>query len=153
MDHTYEKEYSARGSIFLDKSVNLSLPSSNFLIYGHRNKSGEMFEDLLKYEQISFYQEHKIINFTTLDEDIEYEILSVFRSRVYYQSEKNVFRYYYFINATNEHEYNKFISDAKAASLYDTGIMAKYNEQLLTLSTCAYHTEDGRFAIVAKKKT
>ena len=32
-------------------------------------------------------------------EDAEYEIISVFLSRVYYKSETNVFRYYYFVNA------------------------------------------------------
>lgn len=152
LNHSYDKKYSARGSIFLDKDVSFSPSSSNFLIYGHRNKSGAMFENLLNYEKESFFQSHKIINFTTLEEEAEYEIVATFRSRVYYKSEKNVFRYYYFINANNENEYNEFISNAKSASLYDTGITAKYNEQLITLSTCAYHTEDGRFAVVAKKK-
>ena len=46
---------------------------------------------------------------------------------------------------------NDFVNNAKKASLYDTGITAKYGEQLLTLSTCSYHTKNGRFVIVAKK--
>ena len=77
--------------------------------------------------------------------------MSVFYSRVYYKNEKNVFRYYYFVNAENEQEYNDFVNNAKKASIYDTGITAEYGEQLLTLSTCSYHTEDGRFVVVAKK--
>lgn len=153
LDHTYKKEYSLRGSLFLDKDTDINPSSDNFLIYGHRNKNGAMFENLLKYENQNFYKTHKIIYLTTLSEDSEYEILAVFRSKVYYKSDKNVFRYYYFVNAKNEKEYNDFVSNAKSASLYDTGIDAKYGEQLLTLSTCAYHTEDGRFAVVAKKKT
>lgn len=153
LDHTYKKTYSSRGSIFLDKDVSFEKPSDNFLIYGHRSKSGTMFEGLLEYENESFYQEHKIINFSTLQEDSEYEILAVFRSRVYNKSDTNVFRYYFFINAENESEYNNFVLNSKKASLYDTDVNASYGEQLLTLSTCAYHTEDGRFVIVAKKKT
>ena len=43
------------------------------------------------------------------------------------------------------------MEDAKKASLYDTGKTAEYGDQLITLSTCAYHTEDGRFAVVARK--
>lgn len=151
LDHTYKKTYSARGSIFLDKDVNFEKPSNNFLIYGHRSKSGAMFEGLLKYENESFYKEHKIINFSTLKEEAEYEILAVFRSKVYNKSDTNVFRYYFFINAENETEYNNFVENAKKASLYDTGVNASYGEQLLTLSTCAYHTEDGRFVVVAEK--
>ncbi|MCI8620683.1 MAG: class B sortase [Clostridia bacterium] len=152
LDHTYKKEYSARGSIFLDKDVSFDRPSDNFLIYGHRNKNGAMFEDLLQYEKEAFYKEHKTINFTTLKEDAEYEILAAFRSRVYYKHEKNVFRYYFFINAENEAAFNDYVACSKRDSMYKTGVDAKYGDQLLTLSTCAYHTEDGRFAIVAKKK-
>lgn len=151
LDHTYKKTYSSRGSIFLDKDVSFEVPSSNFLIYGHRSKNGAMFEGLLQYENESFYQNHKIINFCTLKEDSEYEILAVFRSKVYNKSDTNVFRYYFFINAESETEYNDFVANAKKASLYDTGVNASYGEQLLTLSTCAYHTEDGRFVVVAKK--
>ena len=151
MTHTYKKEYSSDGSIFLDKDYDWDLPSSNLLIYGHNNRNGNMFEDLLKYEDESYYKEHPTIEFTTLDEDCEYEIISVFKSRVYYKSEQNVFRYYFFINAENEEEYNYYVEESKKASLYDTGKIAEYGEQLLTLSTCEYSQEDGRFVIVARK--
>ena len=151
MTHTYKKEYSSDGSIFLDKDYDWNIPSSNLLIYGHNNKNSNMFQDLLKYEDESYYKEHPIIEFTTLDEDCNYEIIAVFKSRVYYKSEKNVFRYYYFINAENEEDYNYYVEESKKASLYDTEKTATYGDQLITLSTCEYSQEDGRFAIVAKK--
>lgn len=110
-----------------------------------------MFEDLIKYKEQSFYEEHKQIRFTTEKEDCMYEIISVFLSKVYYQSDTNVFRYYYFVNAKNEQEYNEFINNAKKISLYDTGVTAEYGEQLITLSTCEYSQENGRLAVVAKK--
>lgn len=151
MTHTYNKQYSSDGSIFLDKNFQWEPQSSNFLIYGHNNKNGNMFQDLLQYKDENYYKEHQRIRLTTEKEDKEYEILSAFISRVYYKNEENVFRYYYFINAESQEEYNKFIEESKKASLYDTGITAEYGEQLLTLSTCEYSQEDGRFAIVAKK--
>lgn len=151
MKHTYTKEYSNDGSIFLDKSYDWNLPSTNLLLYGHNNKNGNMFQDLLKYKDEGFYKEHPTIRFTTVNEDCQYEIISAFLSRVYYQDEQNVFRYYYFINANNETEYNNYVEESKKASLYDTGKSATYGEQLLTLSTCEYSQEDGRFAVVAKK--
>lgn len=151
MKHTYKKEYSKDGSIFLDKDYNWNLPSSNLLIYGHNNKNGNMFQDLLKYENESYYKEHPTIRFTTTAEDCEYEIISVFKSRVYYKSEKDVFRYYYFINAEIEADYNNYVEESKKVSLYDTGKTATYGEQLLTLSTCEYSQQDGRFVIVARK--
>ena len=91
MTHNYKKETSKRGSLFLDKDYDWSIPSSNLLIYGHNNsKDGSMFADLLKYKKKSFYEEHPTIKFTTDTEDAEYDIIAVFLSRVYYKSEKNV---------------------------------------------------------------
>ena len=117
MNHNYKKEEQKGGSIFLDKDYDWSIPSSNLLIYGHNLNNGTMFEELLKYENQEYYTEHPIIRFTTIEEDAKYEIISVFKSRVYYKSEKNVFRYYFFINAENEQEYNEYVQNAKAASL------------------------------------
>lgn len=151
LTHNYKKEKASTGSIFLDKDFDLINGSSNYLIYGHRNKSGLMFEDLMKYAKEDFYKEHTKIRFTTNKDDSVYEILSVFYSRVYYKNEQNVFRYYYFVNANNEQEYSDFVNNAKKVSLYDTGVTAKYGDQLLTLSTCEYSQEDGRFAVVCKK--
>lgn len=151
-NHNYKKEENTYGSIFLDKDYDWSIPSSNLLMYGHNLQDGSLFHDILNYKDESYYKEHPIIRFTTKNDDSEYEIISAFYSRVYYKSEQNVFRYYYFIDAKNENEYNEFVENAKKASIYETGKTAKYGDQLITLSTCSYHTEDGRFAIVARKK-
>lgn len=151
MYRNYKKNNSKDGSIFLDKEVDLNLPSTNFLLYGHNNENGKMFSELLNYKKESFYKEHPTITFITNAEEAEYEIIAVFLSKVYYKTDKNVFRYYYFINAETVMDYEYFIINSKNASLYDTGKTAKYGDQLLTLSTCSYHVEDGRFAVVAKK--
>lgn len=152
MTHNYKKQKSKNGSIFLTKDYDWSIPSSNLLIYGHNLNNGTMFQELLKYSKEEFYKEHPIIRFTTNKEDAEYEIISAFKSRVYYKTEKNVFRYYFFVNANSEAEYNEFVQNAKKASLYDIDKTAKFGNQLITLSTCSYHVEDGRFAVVGRKK-
>ena len=151
VNRNYKKEKASGGSLFLDKDFDLDKPSTNYLIYGHRMKNGTMFEDLMKYANEDFYKGHPTIKFTTNEEEGEYEIIAVFYSRVYYKSEKDVFRYYYFINAENEKEFNDYIENSKKASIYDTGKTAEYGDQLMTLSTCEYSQEDGRFAVVAKK--
>ena len=151
LTHNYKKEKSSTGSLFLDKDFDLINGSSNYLIYGHRSKQGLMFEDLMKYAKKDFYQDHTTIKFTTPTEDATYEIISVFYSRVYYKSEKDVFRYYYFVNSEDEQEYNEFVNNAKKSSIYDIEATAQYGDQLLTLSTCEYSQEDGRFAVVARK--
>ena len=152
MTHNYKKEKSKNGSIFLDTNYNWNIPSNNLLIYGHNLGNGMMFQELLKYEKESFYQEHPVIRFTTAEEDAEYEIISAFKSRVYHKSEKNVFRYYFFLNNESEEEYNQFVKNAKNASIYPIDTTENYGNQLITLSTCSYYVEDGRFAVVGRKR-
>lgn len=151
LTHNYKHEEVGGGSIFLDKDYDFSKPSENLLIYGHRNTKGLMFEDLINYKNEEYYHQHPIIRFTTTEEDKEYEIIAAFNSRVYYQDETDVFRYYYFVNAENETDYNNYINECKKASIYDTGKSATYGDQLLTLSTCDYSQKNGRFAVVAKE--
>ena len=136
---------------FLDARYNFKLPSTNLLIYGHNNQNGKMFSQLDRYKDKKFYKAHTKIRYTTIEDEIEFEIIAVFYSRVYYQYEQDVFRYYYFIDANDENEYNHYISNCKKSSIYNIEKTAKYNEQLLTLSTCSYHTKNGRFVVVARK--
>ena len=61
-------------------------------------------------------------------------------------------RYYQYANLSDEADFAAYVEQVQKAALYDTGVKAQYGEQLLTLSTCSYHTDDGRFVVVAKKQ-
>jgi len=120
------------------------------MIYGHNMKSDAMFSSLTKYKNKEYYLAHPIIQFDTIYEEFEYEIIAVVLSKVFKKTD-NTFKFYQFVQADTEAEYDKFIENMKQLSVYDTGIDACYGEQLLTLVTCSYHTENGRIAILAKK--
>ncbi len=61
------------------------------------------------------------------------------------------FRYYYFTDLTYKEDYDYYVENVKKNSIYDTGVSAEWGDELLTLSTCSYHTANGRFVIVAKR--
>lgn len=123
---------------------------TNFIIYGHYMGDKTMFGTLDSYLKESFFLEHPTISFDTLYEERTYEIMAVFRSKVYY-SEEDVFKYYQFYEAETEEEFDYFYENVKELSLYDTGVTAVFGDTFLTLSTCSYHVEDGRFVVVAKR--
>lgn len=123
---------------------------TNFIIYGHNMRDGSMFGDLDLYKQESYYLEHPLISFDTLYDEYTYEIIAVFLSRVY-NSDDEVFKYYQFYEADTEEEFDYFYKNIKELSLYDTGVTAEFGDVFLTLSTCAYHVDDGRFVVVAKR--
>jgi sortase B len=146
----FDKQESKQGCIFIDKHATLEPRDTNLLFHGHNMKDGSMFRTLLEYKKESYWKEHPIIHFDTLYERGEYEIVSVLLSKVYKTSDK-VFKYYQFYNAESEAEFDAYIANVKAMALYDTGVEAQYGDELITLSTCEYSTENGRIAIVARK--
>ena len=150
LDHGFNKEKSKSGVPFIDERCTIDPFGTNTIIYGHHMKDGSMFASLLNYEDQDFYKSHPSIQFSTLYEHREYQIIAVFKSKTYYTTDK-AFKHYNFLNAKNEADFNDYISHIKALSLYDTGVSAKYGDALITLITCSYHTENGQFVVVAKK--
>ncbi len=150
LDHNLNQEYDKNGTIFMDKDCDVLKPSTNYILYGHHMKNGRMFGQLDLYQKESYYKEHPYISFDTIYEKGTYQVMYVFRSRVYKESEI-VFKYYQFIDANSEQEFDSYMKEMADMSLYDTGVTAEYGDQLLTLSTCDYRETDGRFVVVAKK--
>ena len=150
LDHNMNQEYDKNGTIFMDKDCDVLRPSTNYILYGHHMKSGQMFGQLDLYKKKSYYEEHPYINFDTIYEKGTYQVMYVFRSKVYKETEI-VFKYYQFIDANSEQEFDSYMKEMAELSLYDTGVTAEYGDQLLTLSTCDYQETDGRFVVVAKK--
>lgn len=143
-------QYSFVGTPFLDHRSHLEPATDNWMIYAHNTLDDFMFSSLLSYRDPQFYESHSLIHFDLIDQLQSFEILAVFESQVY-ESNQDVFKYYQFFDAANQQEFDTFVSNVKALSLYDTGIEAHFGDQLLTLSTCRYEVKDGRFVIVAKK--
>ena len=130
--------------------ANGTAPATNLIIHGHTMKSGEMFGNLQLYADAEYGAGHRIIRFDSLYEEREYELIAVFYSQVYYESD-NVFKYYKFFQADTQEEFDDWYENIKELSLYDTGVTAQLGDEFITLSSCAYHVEDGRFVVVGKR--
>ena len=71
-------------------------------------------------------------------------------SQVYRKTDQ-VFKFYKFFQADTPEEFDDFYNNIKQLSQYDTGVTAQFGDHFLTLSTCVYHVEQGRFVVVAKE--
>ncbi len=138
------------GCLILDTDSSLDPLSTNLIIHGHNMKSGAMFGNLTDYESEEYYQEHKNIILYTKECQRNYEVIAVFRSQVYKKTDQ-VFKFYKFFQADTQEEFDDFYQNIKALSLYDTGVTAQFGDNFITLSTCVYHVERGRFVVVAKE--
>lgn len=152
LERDFEGNEDKAGCLLLDTDSPLygENPTTNLIIHGHNMKAGTMFGGLMQYEDENYCTEHKHMEIYTRTDKREYEVISVFYSQVYYPTDM-VFKYYNFFQADNELEFNYFYDNIKEMSMYDTGVTAELGDHFLTLSTCAYHVEDGRFVVVAKE--
>ncbi len=151
IDKDFYGNYDKAGCLLLDTDSSLTQEgTTNLIIHGHNMKAGTMFGELEKYQDADYGAEHKCIVLYTEQEKREYEVISAFYSQVYYVTDQ-VFKYYNFFEADTEAEFNDFYDNIKKMSLYDTGVTAELGDNFITLSTCSYHVEDGRFVVVAKE--
>lgn len=138
------------GCLILDTDSCVDPLTTNLIIHGHNMKSGAMFGHLTDYRQETFYQEHKDIILYTEECQRNYEVIAVFPSQVFRKSD-DVFKFYQFFQADTQEEFDDFYNNIKEMSLYDTGVTAEFGDHFITLSTCVYHVETGRFVVVAKE--
>ena len=102
------------------------------------------------YQDKEYGLSHNIICFDSLYEKREYELIAVFYSQVYYESDE-VFKFYKFFQADTQEEFDDWYHNIMELSLYDTGVTAAFGDEFITLSSCAYHVEDGRFVVVGRR--
>ena len=138
------------GSLILDTDSSLNPLTTNLIIHGHNMRSGAMFGTLTDYEDPEYCKQHNIITLYTEECERRYEVIAVFRSQVYRKKDQ-VFKFYKFFQADTQEEFDDFYNNIKALSLYDTGVTAQFGDRFITLSTCVYHVEQGRFVVVAKE--
>lgn len=147
------------GTVFADYRVKITKDSQpdNTILYGHNMREGTFFADVLKYRKLSYYQEHPIVTFDTLNGEGTYKILGAFFAdplddRGSTEFEQNYHNRQAF---SSEEDFNAFISDVRTHSVLDIpGVDAQYGDKLLTLSTCGSNWrdfKDSRFVVVARK--
>lgn len=147
--HDFNKEYSVYGVPYLDEKTTLgaNAESENLIIYGHNMKTGTIFGCLTGYKKADYYAEHPYIEFDTVYGDAKYEVFAAFAIDVVSDTS---FVYNQYVDL-DEDSYNAYLDEVLARSAVDTGIRPGYGEQLLTLSTCEYSSDNGRFVVVARR--
>ena len=148
LDRNFHREASRYGTLFVDARCSLRPRSANVIIYGHHMQDGSMFGELIQYGDRDFYDQHRIIRFDTLYGKGEYEIISVFRADA---GDPGVLEFFAFIDADDAAGFDSRIAYLKSVSMYEIEATAQFGDQLITLATCEYSTEDGRLVVVAKE--
>ena len=131
----------------------LFLVSGFFLIryYVQINRSEKVYQELSQIKQEALVQAEEkapVSDSGGKQEHHKYQIVSVFTIA---SSEDSDFPYHLFVDAGDDGEFDRFVTSAKAYSLYETGVTAQPGDKLITLSTCEGYGNLGRLVVVAKR--
>ena len=151
MDHDFYGQYSQAGSIFLDARNGMYMDDSAMLIYGHNMRSGEMFGDLDAYRETKYLCKYPIISLQSAweSEPRQYVLISLFDASMN-KSDPSYIRIVRTAFETDE-EKQAFIDEMRARSIYKIPLEADAGDQLLTLVTCSYSHDNGRFLLFARQ--
>ena len=141
----FEKKHSMAGTPFLDGHTNLK-KSKHMIFYGHHMKDGTMFNNLLNYDDPEYAKAHD-----TIEVDYVNGGKKTYRVFAYGKTDalKKGFNVYDYVNIQNKGDFNAYIKGVKSMTKKDTGITPKWGDNIITLSTCSYHSEEGRYVVVA----
>ena len=151
LHHGFDKKLDEVGIPFMGPYC--TKDSMNVLIHGHNMRDVSQFGYIWNYQYPEFQKKNPTIDFKTLtDENGSYEVMAVFFAPEYGEGTENVFWWYRYTGDMNKNQFDYFVQNAKALSLYDTGVTAEYGDKLITLETCASSKDSTRLVVVARKK-
>ena len=130
------------GAIFVDMRNSNDFSDKNTFIYGHHlNVGGEMFSELLKYENESFCKKHQ--NFYIYTPDGKVRTYKVFSAGVVKDTADN-----YKLDYATDADYEAYLKLCEESSNYkveDVELTAQ--SQIVSLSTCTNVRDDERFLV------
>lgn len=108
--------------------------------------NGTMFGTLDNYADEGFAEQHRYIEFDTSDENRVYRVFAAFRTTLGSEDE---FAYYDKVGKLTYEDYKALVDGIKDASVMYIGECPAKKTQIIMLSTCSYHADNGRFAVAA----
>ena len=107
------------------------------------------FGNIWNYRDKSFRDRHPVIDFRTIhDSEGSYEVMAIFFAPVYPEEKTGVFKWYQYAGDMNKAQFEYYVDNVRALSLYDTGVTAEYGDRLITLETCANSHDSTRLVVV-----
>ncbi len=137
---SFNGEAADAGCIFMDFEGQKDLRGYNNILYGHNMKNGSMFRDVVRYRDEEYFKEHQYFEIYTPTETIHLKAVSCY----YIQDAPEVRRTRFHDDA----EFDAFVHRMLEPCQY-AQMPGKHVENLYTLVTCSYETEDARTVLFA----
>lgn len=142
IEHLHNGEFNLNGAIFVDCREKSDFTEKNTIIYGHNMNDGSMFASLRNYRDAAYYPEHPCLYISTPDKYYRVDIVAGLITEPT--------SYIYAFEFEEEEQFLAYIESAKADSTFESPVEVDVDDQIVTLSTCTYEIDDGRYVIIGK---
>ena len=142
LDHIPGEITNANGTIFIDCRNASDFSDTNTCIYGHNMNDGSMFASLRNYRDESYYPQHPVIYLSTPEFNYRLDLIAGFIT------EPTSFAYA--MNFDSPEQFLSQIQLIKDLSTFKSDVEVKETDKIVTLSTCTYERDDGRYVVVGK---
>ena len=134
--------YNACGSVFMDFRNDAGLTDRNTFIYGHNMQNGAMFASLCDYTGQAYYEAHPELVLITPEGSWSLQVFSGYVT----QGDSEIYR----LDLEEEDEFSSYLELIRGKSNFRSEVPVTPQDQIITLSTCAYDYEDARFVLHCK---
>lgn len=141
LNHTWKKDFSSVGAIFMDKQNDPEFGDFHTLLYGHNMKNGSMFGCLRSYRSADFWKAHPAVYVVDKNGVHQYDIFAAY--------EVGVQEIVYRSDLVQSGLQKQFLDYAARHSVISTGITPQKDDHILTLSTCTGRGHATRWIIQA----
>lgn len=142
LDHIPVEQYNSAGTLFIDCKCAADFSDQNTLIYGHNMNDGSMFASLREYANQEYYDAHPVIYISTPDFNYRLDLIAGFLT------EPTSFAYAN--NFDEPEQFMAYIESIQSMSTFQSDVEVTEEDKVVSLSTCTYEINDGRYVVVGK---
>ena len=145
LEHAWDGSASSGGAIFTQAYNSKDFTDYNTVIYGHEMGNGTMFNDLHKYMDASFWQDHNTVVIYTPEKKLTYQI---FAAVVY--DDRHLMKSFQFLAPEDRQAFLDSLDDIKdLRSHIDDSVPVTSDSKLISLSTCLGTESNHRYLVEA----
>ncbi len=150
LEKNFRKKKDKRGTIFMDYRNDARIEGSNMVLYGSNLNDNTMFSNLVNYKELSYYQDHPVIQFDTVYEEAQWKIIGAFLTTTE-GTDANSLAFGEFLYPRSQEEFEWYINAVSIRSYLNTGVDVEFGDTLLTLATPTNELTNGYFVVVARQ--
>lgn len=143
LKHLFNGAYGNAGTLYISDECDPHFGSQNTIIFGHNMFNGSMFAPIERFKYQAYANDHKELVYYS-DEEKKY-ILAPFAG--FYTTGSDDYLY---VNFESGEAFLRYVNDKIMRSTFTSNVKINETDKIVTLSTCSYNIDDGRYVLYCK---